>query len=58
MRKSIESTVDHLNDYFIIACDPENVAPVSSKWTRQQGYQSQSVYFFPVTNDEIYNSKT
>ena len=36
-------------------CDPENNAPMSSKLTSQQGYQSQSMYFFPVTNDEVYN---
>ena len=55
VKKSIELTVDHFNDYFITACDPENNASVSSKWTSQQEYQSQSVYFFPVTTDEIYN---
>ena len=27
---------------------------MSSKWTSQQRYQSQSMYFFPVTNDVIY----
>ena len=55
MKKSSELTVDHFNDYFITACDPENNTPVTNKWTSQRGYQSQSMYFFPVTNDEIYN---
>ena len=55
MKKSSELTVDQFNDYFITACEPENNAPMSSKWTSQQGYQSQSIYFFPVTNYEIYN---
>ena len=55
VKKSSELTVDHFNDYFITACDPENNTPVTNKWTSQRGYQSQSMYFFPVTNDEIYN---
>ena len=55
VKKSSELTVDHFNDYFITACDPENNTPVTNNWTSQRGYQSQSMYFFPVTNDEIYN---
>ena len=51
LTKNSELTVDHFKDCFIIACDPENNAPMSSKWISQQGYQSQSMYFFPVTND-------
>ena len=55
VKKSSELTVDQFNDYFITACDPEINAPMSSKWTSQQGYHSQSMYFFPVTNEEVYN---
>ena len=55
MKNSSELTVDQFMDYFKTACDPEKVAPMSSKWTSQQGYQSQSMYYFPVTNDDVHN---
>ena len=31
VKKSSELTVDHVNDCFITACDPENNAPMSSR---------------------------
>ena len=53
VKKCIPLSVDDSNNYFIPACDAKNTT-LAQKWKSQQTYQSQSMFFLPVANDEIF----
>ena len=52
VKKCSDLSVDDFNNYFITACDAQN-NKLAHKWKSQQADQQQSMYFFPVTEDEI-----
>ena len=52
VKKCSPLSVDDSNNYFISACDAKNTT-LAQKWKSQPNYQSQSMFFLPVANDEF-----
>ena len=52
VNKCSELSVDDFNNYFITSCDTDNTT-LAHKWKSWQNDQPQSMFFSPVTDDEI-----
>ena len=52
---SSDFSAEDFNNYFITACDQQNVYPVTCKCVHDRGYQMQTLFFYRVAEIESAN---